>query len=75
VETPDGRRVPLDVLPDTRGNYLLLGDDGATARLVTGVERLLLHESGERLFLDHHATCPKVERVRAGELQGQGTLF
>lgn len=73
IETPHRRRVPLDPEPVDYGNYFLT--DEGHARLVCGTERHLLLSTGHLLYLDHHATCPAVERVRAGELKGQESLF
>lgn len=39
------------------------------------VEHLGHDDEPLRLYVDHHATCPAVERVRAGELQGQERLW
>jgi hypothetical protein len=39
------------------------------------VEKLGHAEQDTWLFVEHHATCPAVARVRCGELVGQAALF
>jgi len=57
ARTPKGKLIPLDPLPDPRGNMVL---EGTTARVATAADFPL---DGPR-YMPHWATCPDGEYFR-----------
>jgi hypothetical protein len=66
VLTTKGKRMPLDVAPDERGNIVLEQVEGEVEEVafVLAGERLSAARGVETLYTSHFATCPEADSWR-----------
>lgn len=59
---PSGKKAPLDIVPNDRGNIVVMGQ---AARTLTRSERIRYLDSGAKLYVNHFATCPEAAHFSA----------
>lgn len=64
VRTENGKAMPLDVMPFTNGNVVIIGtlgvrDSTPVVHVLTNADRAAGTYDGRQLFVMHRATCGK----------------
>lgn len=62
--TVNEKRIPFNPEPDPTGNLAIYRDERGMFRARTLSKEHPEPTRGERRFMPHHATCPKVDRFR-----------